>query len=272
MAGASESKQSIGSLVKTFYDSHGVIGFLKQGLGAEMSRATFSRVIKFWLQPVAHIKVFGKKQNDGTPITKGIAGALATIPEVLTISPFENAKLASQLDREKRFTGTMSVLAHLYRTRGIGGFYIGYFGMQIRQVCWTGGFFFSVDLFRELSRNILQTHQNTALSDTMGGFMAGVFGTCLNCWADVVRTVTQKQTVAETFNPNIPRPNMFTPTYLASGVTGIFGKAVEIYQKRGFSGLYAGFAVKAIYLGGSGAILAVLVPRFKEMWGLDPNN
>jgi len=25
--------------------------------------------------------------------------------------------------------------------------------------------------------------------------------------------------------------------------------------------------VKSIYLGGSGALLAVLVPRFKELWG-----
>lgn len=95
-----------------------------------MARATFSRIIKFWMQPICHRTLFGREQSQGSALTKGLAGACGTIPEILTISPFENAKLAKQLDSENRFKGgTKDVMAHLYKTRGLGGFYIGYFGM-----------------------------------------------------------------------------------------------------------------------------------------------
>ena len=40
-----------------------------------------------------------------------------------------------------------------------------------------------------------------------------------------------------------------------------------MYSAKGIGGLYAGVGVKMVHLGGSGAILAVLVPRFKTMWG-----
>lgn len=43
--------------------------------------------------------------------------------------------------------------------------------------------------------------------------------------------------------------------------------SAEIFAAKGIAGLYAGMMVKSIYLGGSGALLAVLVPRFKELWG-----
>jgi len=35
---------------------------------------------------------------------------------------------------------------------------------------------------------------------------------------------------------------------------------------KGFTGLYSGVGPKMVHLGGSGAILAVLMPRFKTMW------
>ena len=54
MAQASGQKASVGTLVRNFYQAHGAIGFLKQGLGAEMARAIFSRVLKFWIQPISH--------------------------------------------------------------------------------------------------------------------------------------------------------------------------------------------------------------------------
>lgn len=66
------------------------------------------------------------KQKDGNPFTKGLSGVLATIPEVLVISPLENIKLAEQLDKEKKFNGMASVAKHLQTTRGSAGFYIGY--------------------------------------------------------------------------------------------------------------------------------------------------
>lgn len=37
---------------------------------------------------------------------------------------------------------------------------------------------------------------------------------------------------------------------------------------RGISGLYAGFLVKSVYLGGSGALLATLIPIFKKVYGV----
>ncbi|KAF4749491.1 hypothetical protein FOZ62_027432 [Perkinsus olseni] len=263
MAQASGQRSSVPTLVKNFYQTHGASGFVSKGLGAEMMRATFSRVIKFWLQPIFHQRVFNAKQKDGTPFSKGIAGSLATIPEVIAISPFENAKLAQQLDAEGKFKGTADTMRHLIRTRGVVGLYIGYTGMQLRQMLWTGGYFFSLDIFRHQTDKIFGRGK---MSDTASGFCAGVFGTTLNCWCDVVRTVIQKQAVAETFNPEIVRPPL-TPGYFISGVTDMFKTAADIAAKRGLAGLYSGFLVKSCYLGGSGAFLAVLVPRFKQMWG-----
>ncbi|KAF4738448.1 hypothetical protein FOZ62_010885 [Perkinsus olseni] len=263
MAQASGQRSSVTTLVKNFYQTHGASAFVSKGLGAEMMRATFSRVIKFWLQPIFHQRVFNAKQKDGTPFSKGIAGSLATIPEVIAISPFENAKLAQQLDAEGKFKGTADTMRHLIRTRGVVGLYIGYTGMQLRQMLWTGGYFFSLDIFRHQTDKIFGRGK---MSDTASGFCAGVFGTTLNCWCDVVRTVIQKQAVAETFNPEIVRPPL-TPGYFISGVTDMFKTAADIAAKRGLAGLYSGFLVKSCYLGGSGAFLAVLVPRFKQMWG-----
>ena len=265
MSQASGQKAGVVELASNFYKTHGASGFIKQGLGAEMMRATMSRVIKFWLQPVTHKAIFGKKQSEGTSISKGIAGAAATLPEVLAISPFENVKLAQQLDKEKRFKGTGDVFSHLYRTRGLPGLYIGYFGMQIRQMLWTGGYFFSLDVFKKPSQNLCG--KGTVAADTLAGFGAGVFGTVLNCWTDVVRTGIQKQAVAETFNTAILRPT-FGPAYMASGVTAVVGTAASIYANRGIAGLYAGFLVKSVYLGVSGALLAILMPRFKAWYGV----
>lgn len=265
MAQAGGQKQSVGQAVRGFYQAHGLMGFIKQGVGAEMARATSSRVLKFWLQPITHKYLYGKKQSEGTSVSKGVAGAVATIPEIFVISPFENAKLAQQLDKERRFTGTSSVLSHLCKTRGVPGLYLGYFGMQIRQALWTGGYFFSLDVFKKPSEDLCG--KGSVAADTLAGFGAGVFGTVINCWTDVVRTVIQKEAIAKTFDPSLPRP-AFGVSYMASGVTSVVSTASTIFASRGLSGLYAGFLVKSMYLGGSGALLAVLIPRFKAMWGL----
>jgi solute carrier family 25 2-oxodicarboxylate transporter 21 len=265
MAQASGERAGVGQLVSGFYKTHGVTGFLKQGLGPEMIRATFSRAIKFWLQPITHVRVFGKKQSEGTPFTKGLSGAAATIPEILAISPFENAKLAQQLDKEKRFKSSGQVLGHLYKTRGIPGLYTGYFGMQLRQAIWTGGFFASLDVFKSYSEDIFG--KKTVMADTLAGFGAGVFGTALNTWTDVVRTSIQKEALAQTFDSSIPRAK-FNLAFLLSGPGSVAQTASEIFQARGIAGLYSGFLVKSCYLGGSGALLSVLVPRFKLLWGL----
>lgn len=250
-----------GAAVGGFVRDHGVMGFVKQGLGAELLNRTFSRIIKFWCQPIAHEMAFGKKQKDGNAFTKGAAGVLATLPEVACIAPFENIKLAEQLDKDKKFNGMGNVAGHLVKTRGVGGLYLGYMGMQFRQGLWTGGFFLSLDVFKAGTSTAFGPGM---ASDVSSGFLAGVFGTVLNCWTDVTRTAIQKEAVAATFNPKADTVSIgqhFNPAFVIQNANKI------IAEKGLFTGLYAGFGVKAIYLGGSGALLAMLVPRFKKAWG-----
>ena len=77
----------------------------KHSMSHSISRASMSRSIKFFFQPVVHEAVYSKPESQGTPLTKGVAGAIGTVPEVFAISPLENIKIAAQLDTEKRFTG-----------------------------------------------------------------------------------------------------------------------------------------------------------------------
>lgn len=250
-----------GAALKGFLEVHGVMGFVKQGLVAEVCRASTSRAIKFFFQPICHQNFFGKPESKGSPVTKGLAGALATFPEVLAISPLENIKLAAQLDKDKRFNGNADIAKHLVRSRGIfGGLFIGYFGMQCRQCLWTGGFFLSLDAFKDGLKSAGVS--NNLAVDVMGGFGAGAFGTAVNCWTDVCRSVIQKQAVADTFKPDSIPPSFLEP--LKPGP--FFGQAMEIMSTKGFTGLYAGVGPKMVHLGGSGALLAVLMPRFKTMW------
>jgi solute carrier family 25 2-oxodicarboxylate transporter 21 len=250
------------SAVQGFVGQHGLKGFVQQGLAAEITRASFSRVIKFWLQPVAHQSLFGKPETKGTPVSKGAAGAFATIPEVIIISPLENAKLAEQLDTAKRFNGMMDVFSHIMKTRGVAGLYTGYIGMQIRQCMWTGGFFLSLDVFKGVASNVTS---NKLGQDVLGGFFAGAFGTCLNCWTDVCRSVIQKNAIEATFNPSAPIPSAFD---MVLNPVPFFSQAGKIFAEKGIGGLYSGFGIKCVHLGGSGAILAVLMPRFKSMFGV----
>merc|ERR1712054_603752 len=81
--------------------------------------------------------------------------------------------------------------------------------------------------------------------DVVSGFLAGATGTALNCWTDVCRSVIQKKALADTFNPEIPRPGMLAPYNPGP----FFAEAGSIFASRGI-----------------GAILAVLMPRFKTMY------
>jgi len=252
---------SAGAALSGFLKAHGWSGFVKQGLAAEVCRASTSRALKFFFQPIAHETFFGKPESKGNPVSKGVAGAIATIPEVMAISPLENIKLAAQLDKEKKFNGNVDITKHLIRTRGVfGGLYIGYFGMQVRQCLWTGGFFLTLDFFKESLKSAGLT--NNLAVDVIGGFGAGAFGTAVNCWTDVCRSVIQKQAVADTFDLSKPAPSALE--HLKPGP--FFGQAAKIMSEKGFGGLYAGVGPKMVHLGGSGALLAVLMPRFKTMW------
>lgn len=248
-----------GAALKGFLEAHGLMGFVKQGLVAEVTRASMSRAIKFFMQPVVHRGIYGTAETKGTPISKGIAGAIGTVPEVVAISPLENMKLAAQLDKEGRFKGTTDIAKHILKTRGFGGLMIGYTGMQMRQMLWTGGFFLTLDVYKGGVANLVS---NKLAQDVLSGFAAGATGTALCCWADVCRSVVQKKALAETFDASIPRPSVLEP--LNPGP--FFATAGEIMAQRGITGLYSGVGPKMVHLGGSGAILAVLMPRFKSMY------
>jgi len=248
--------------LRGFVATHGMSGFVKQGMVTEVVRSSVARGIKFWVQPEAHRFAFGREVKDGNPFTKSAAGVMAVFPEVFAISPGENIKLAQQLDKDKKFKGAIDVARHLVKTRGVlGGLYCGYFGMQLRQCLWTGGFFLMLDASKQKVRESGLV-PNRLAQDVIGGFLAGAFGTSLNCWTDVVRSVIQKKIIAESFDPNIPRPPTsvhFTPTLFVKTAT-------DIYKERGIGGLYSGVGVKMVHLGFGGAILAVLMPRFKGFW------
>merc|ERR1712038_1901608 len=217
-----------GAALSGFLKAHGVMGFVKQGLVAEVTRATISRGVKFFMFPICHNGLFGKPETQGNPMTKGIAGAVATIPEVIAISPLENIKLASQLDKDGKFKGSMDIAKHILRTRGFGGLMIGYAGMQVRQCLWTGGFFLSLDVYKGAVANVVG---NKLAQDVLSGFAAGATGTALNCWTDVCRSVVQKKALADTFDPAKPRPSIMEP--LNPGP--FFATAGEIMAAKGFT-------------------------------------
>merc|ERR1719229_1791328 len=248
-----------GAALKGFLEAHGVMGFVKQGLVAEVTRASISRAVKFFMQPVVHRAMYNKPETQGTPFSKGLAGAIGTFPEVVAISPLENIKLAAQLDKEGKFKGSADIAKHILKTRGFSGLMIGFSGMQVRQFLWTGGFFLSLDVYKGAVGNLVS---NKLAQDVLSGFAAGATGTALNCWTDVCRSVVQKKALADTFDPAIPRPSVMEP--LNPGP--FFATASEIIAAKGVTGLYAGVGPKMVHLGGSGAILAVLMPRFKSMY------
>merc|ERR1712176_291745 len=234
-------------------------GFVKQGLVAEVTRASISRAIKFFMQPIVHKSLYGKPETQGSAITKGVAGAIGTFPEVVAISPLENIKLAAQLDKEGKFKGSADIAKHILKTRGFSGLMIGFSGMQVRQFLWTGGFFLTLDVYKGAVGNLVS---NKLAQDVLSGFAAGATGTALNCWTDVCRSVVQKKALADTFDPAKPRPSVMEP--LNPGP--FFAAASEIMGAKGITGLYSGVGPKMVHLGGSGAILAVLMTRFKSMY------
>jgi len=248
-----------GEALSGFLKAHGLMGFVRQGLVAEVTRASISRAIKFFMQPIVHKSLYGVPETKGTPVSKGIAGALGTFPEVLAISPLENIKLAAQLDKEGKFKGSADITKHILRTRGVNGLMIGWAGMQVRQCLWTGGFFLTLDWYKG---NVKTVVSNNLACDVISGFAAGATGTAFNCWTDVCRSIVQKKALADTFDAAKPRPSVLT----VYSPGPFFKEAAALAAERGIGGLYAGVGPKMIHLGGSGAILAVLMPRFKSMW------
>lgn len=132
--------------------------------------------------------------------------------------------------------------------------------MQIRQCLWTGGFFLTLDMFKGVVKNDVGI--KGALGDGIAGFFAGAFGVAVNCWTDVSRSVLQKKAVADTFNPEIPKPSAIQNL----NPVPFFQQAAEIYGAKGIMGLYSGVGPKMVHLGGGGALIAALLPPLTKSW------
>jgi len=260
MGSAGEAKQGTLQLVQNFLKTYGVKGLFKQGVAPEILRATAMRISKFYFFPIMHRSVFDQEPSKGSGATRAIAGALATIPESFGITPIEISKIGLQLDKENRFKNSAKdAIKTIYRTQGFPGLYVGFFGILYRQAAWTGAYFGSLNYFSkvvEKDMGIKSSFWNQLLS----GFAGGVFGSMFNTPGDVIRSVIQKRAFSETATRSA-----ITPAFVISGVTEFFKVGAEIIKTKGFAGLYYGFGFKAIHLGGSGALLAWLVPLFKNL-------
>jgi len=247
-------------LIKEFHAVHGLKGFATQGVLPEMMRATYMRVLKFFLFPITHKAMFNRPESKGNPATKAVAAAVASLPEGFTIQPLEVAKICLQLDKTNKYQNNMTnVIKDILATRGWTGLFTGYFGIQYRQTSWTAAYFATLQLFSEQSKAVIPKDM-VMLQNLTGGFLAGMFGAIFNTPGDVIRSSSQKAILAST-----PVKHPFSVGLCASGVSEFFKMGGQIMAKNGIGGLYMGFGFKALHLGGSGALLGALIPMFKKM-------
>jgi solute carrier family 25 2-oxodicarboxylate transporter 21 len=244
-----------------FYKKYGIKGFFGQGMAPEVTRATVMRVSKFFFNPVMTNLLYNKKPSECTIPQKILCGGLATFPEILAISPFEVAKLGLQTDPTNQFKNSMvEFMKHQYKTRGVSGLYVGWFGMQARQSIFTGVFFGSCGSYRKYLKE--EAGCSPLVSQLGGGFAAGVTGALAgNIPADVIRSVVQKKNFAD--------PNRPTYGISPNGVVEHFKVASEIVTTKGFLGLYTGTLFKASYLGAGMAGATVLIPWFSDLMGIE---
>jgi solute carrier family 25 2-oxodicarboxylate transporter 21 len=248
--------------IADFYKSHGLKGFVSQGVIPELVKSSSMRVSKFFFFPQFCQLFWGKGPSKSTPLEKGLAGAVATVPEILMISPMEVAKIGLQLDRENKFKNNSTAFArHIYETKGLSGLYSGWAGMQWRQSFWTGTYFATLSSWKGLVEPpIRQAGGGDALANLTSGFLAGVFASIPNAPGDVVRSVVQKKLFQE--------PGRVAKGISLGGIMEHISVANEIIGARGITALYAGFGFKAMHLGGSGALMAMFVPIFSDMMGI----
>lgn len=256
-AGSKESF-SIGE----FYRKFGIKGMIGQGLLPELLKSSSMRVSKFFFFPIFLEKGFGKTASKASPLEKGIAGALATVPEILLISPMEVAKIGLQLDRENKFkNNSIEFIKHIHKTKGFSGLYSGWTGMQWRQCWWTGTYFATLSSWKKaIEPPLKKVGCGDGIATLTSGFLAGVFASIPNAPGDVVRSVVQKKLFE---NPD-RKAYGISPKGVMEHVT----VTKEIIQSRGIKGLYAGFTFKALHLGGSGALMAFFVPFFAKLMGI----
>jgi len=263
-AAASGQAGSTMDLLRAFHAQHGMKGFATQGVIPEMLRATYMRVLKFFLFPITHKAMYGKPETQGSGVSKAIAAGVASLPEGFTIQPLEVAKIALQLDKTNHYKNNMNlVIKDIMQNRGWTGLFIGYFGIQYRQTSWTAAYFASLKFFSDQTKTVIPNDYQM-LQNLCGGFAAGMFGAVFNTPGDVVRSSQQKMILAE---PPVRHP--FSVGLCVSGVTSFLDMGKNIYAQKGIGGLYMGFGFKALHLGGSGALLAMLIPAFKKAFGVN---
>lgn len=196
--------------------------------------------------------MWGVPTSKGTPLQKGTAGAVAVIPEVLTITTLELAKIGLQLDKDKKYSNSITKLVKdVYARNGLAGCMVGWQGVQLRQSLWTGTYFATLDYFKKSSDKIVSSFipekpKRAGLVDFLAGFFAGVAGAMANTPVDVIRTNIQKAALG----PNPPAG----PVAMAVSLGPLIKLGSEIVAAKGVAGLYAGFAFKALHMGGSGAV------------------
>lgn len=134
-----------------FYKTHGIKGFVSQGVIPELVKSSSMRVSKFFFFPIVCNGMWGKAPPKASGLEKGLAGALATVPEILMIAPMEVAKIGLQLDRENKFkNNSRAFVSHIYSTKGMSGLYSGWAGMQWRQSWWTGTYFATLSWWKQM--------------------------------------------------------------------------------------------------------------------------
>lgn len=187
-----------------FIKTHGVKGLASQGAMAEIVKSSVMRVSKFFFFPISCRAVFGRGASELSPWQKGLAGALATVPEIFMITPLELAKLGLQTDTKNEFKNSSSrLLRHLYTHRGgVGSLWSGWSGLQFRNGVWTGTYFATLQSFKNvIEPSVVNIGLPQGVAQFSAGFAAGTFAACFNTPADVVRSVVQRQMLSDPARP-----------------------------------------------------------------------
>ena len=105
--------------------------------------------------------------------------------------------------------------------------------------------------------------QNENIISFTAGFFAGVAGAAMNTPVDVIRTNIQKQALAGLTDPSR------SALRDAIDFSRIYSVGKDIVGQKGLPTLYNGFGFKALHMGGSGACVALLIPVFAKMLGIN---
>lgn len=254
-----------GYSMRDFIKTHGIKGAMSQGVLPEVIRATWMRVLKFFFFPITHEAMWNKPTSKGSPLEKGLAGAVAVIPEVFTITTLELAKIGLQTDKTNAYKNSISRLtSSVHAKYGFNGVMAGWQGVQMRQSMWTGVYFATLDSFKRLCSVPLNGAKPTPTEANLinfgAGFLAGVAGAICNTPIDVVRTNIQKELLSGNLRAS-PASYAWNPAMVTT-----LGR--EIVMAKGWSALYSGFTMKALHMGGSGAFVALLIPVLAKLMGI----